>query len=276
MKILDYSRKFESPWDFMEAANQPITCDYKSARQRGEEGNKFVGGTLPDSIALATEGWGDAPNLGEQCNAIVEGIAEAEAEGTMASVSGAFLDIGAFVSGEPECFQEFTPVPAPKTMRMGVNIMISCENSKTQIAFKGAVMIAVIRSLEMSGVAVELDCVIANQPSNRASKIFENITFPLKRAGERVDENQLAYWVCHDSALRQIYFSYQDTQSKTYQNAFNTSCGRGACRGVKAAKVGCDYIFPNHLSPRTVEEAVGEYQAIMEEVKTLLGRSEES
>ena len=268
---MDYSVKFDSPWDFInEARKEPnktlAKCD--RAREAGKH-DSFYGGTLPEACKMAEQGWEDAPDLSAVCNAVLEsGQGQAMRELTVASVSGAFLDIGAFVSGEPECFQEFTPVETPRGFSLGVALNAHSGISKEQKILRGSVMMAVAQTLERSGFVVELIALMSSENDGHR----EILTFPLKRAGERVDQNQISYWSCHDSAFRQIWFSYQDTRSDKYIKDFNVGHGRGRPMRCTPKEAGVDYNFSANCNPRNEKEALEAYKQVMCEIALVLAK----
>ena len=243
-----------------------------TARELAKESD-FYGGTLERASSLARDGWGGAPKLtGTPLADSLKDHAEGTTQGTIASTSGAYLDIGAFISGDPECFQEFAPIETPRGLVLGINLSAAGMVKKEQLANKGAVMLAISDTLEKAGFTVSLMAIFSGT-SYGAKKVKELYKFPLKRAGERVDENQLAYWCCHDSAIRQLFFSFQDTQAtEEYVEAFKLESGRGRPRTPKAGEANCDYVFPHTLAPKTTKEAMSDFTNIMGEIEAFLAK----
>ncbi len=265
---MNYSRHFDSPQDFVAAANKPANKNLNDEQIARNSRRKFNGGTLKQATKMANEGWQDAPALSDNSfRQLANGETEGIKQMTQASVSGAFLEMGDYVAGIPECFQEFAPMPAPRGFRIGANMSAHAGISKRQKALRGAVILAVTDTLEKSGFTVDIKGFFKSSGSGDAEMVT---SFPLKRSGERVDENQLAYWLCHDSALRQIYFSYQDTHDDNFIETYQVTHGRGKPANATCDEIDVDFAFTSNMNPSNDSQALELYKQVMTRIEKKL------
>ena len=221
---------------------------------------------MKGAVKLAREGWSDAPKLsaGESFQSLRD-YAHGEEEGTVASVSGSFLDIGAFIADEPECFQDFVEVETPKGITLGVNIVASANESPKSMINKGIAILAVADELERSGFSVSLVVICSSHNQGNTA----TLTIPIKKAGERTDENQIAYWSCHPSALRQLFFRWQDRLPKEWIAKMAASEGRGKPNRTKKFE-GVDYVFTSGLDLGDEKKTLTYYKNEMEQIEKML------
>jgi len=230
----------------------------------------FGGVTHAEAVDLATNGWHDAPRLSnsELANNLAN-YAQGETLGTVASVSGAFLDIGAYCAGEPECFREFAPVETPRGIVLGMNIGGLSDVTHEQMVNRGVVTVAIIEALQKAGFTVSVIAFHSSE-STDLSNYKQTLLIPIKKAGERVDENLIAYWACHASALRHMSFANQETfTDKGFLNAFVNSPGGG--RTNQPAHIdGIDYLFTAKELPRNDDETFEFFKKCLADIEQIL------
>jgi hypothetical protein len=125
-------------------------------------------------------------------------------------VSGGAVDVGRFLSGEPECMltQTVTPLSAVKIM---VNISASAGIDARLLFNRGIALAAIIHSLQSSGRSVSLSVGESVQSSSYTQDIH-NTVIELQRFGEYINPGRLAFWVAHPAALRRCIFRYNEQQ----------------------------------------------------------------
>jgi len=219
---------------------------------------------------LAETGWSDAPKLtGSDIANNLRDYAEGQREGTIASVSGAFLDMGAYCSGQPECFQEFTEVETPRGVVLGVNIGALSDISPTEMTNRGVVLMAIVDELERNGFSVSLEAFWHSRLHKGGGEHWSTLRFPLKRMGERVDENLLAFWACHPAALRQMGFAWQECHDDVWVKRMDVNEGRGQSRDPESLE-GIDYLFGSTRLPRDEEKTLEYYKTAMAGIEKVL------
>lgn len=252
----------------MEAVNDESKKNPWRDRYAADRDSDWCGGVnLKQASELATHGWKDAPKLsGTDMSHALADYSVGQRQGTVASVSGAFLDVGAFCSGGPECFQEFTEVESPKGIVLGVNFGALCDVSPESMINQGLVMLAIADELQRLGFTVTLQAFWYSQGDDGCEFTLQ---VPVKRPGERVDENLLAYWACHPSALRQIGFAWQDIQDDTWHRKMDATSGRGRSLTPDSLE-GIDYVFNNGERLNSKKTTFAYYDKHMAAIKKLL------
>lgn len=273
MKDFTWNFSLSSPLDIVEANRGEIPA-YATKSARNVPAQTWNGNVTHDeALQLAETGWTDAPNLSE----LAERIAPTEtriSHEMQHAVSGAFVDVSRYVEGHPEDMLEFCDEPAPRQIRLAVDLCKECKETARQLELAGAVALAVIDTLNRSGFVADLMAfAVIESGVQKGKKIFATgrkslTSFPLARAGEPIDPDQLAFWLCHPAALRQLIFGFWDTCPKDFYQATKQHQFRGAARRATPQDVGADYVLS--CSPSTEEEARREYHRIISEITATL------
>lgn len=274
--IIDKAKKidfYESPFEFLghlksAKVNPNATSAHKKRSMRADSWNGKT--THEMAVEMAGNGWHDAPKLSDTGIAhSLRDFAQGQREGTVASVSGAFLDIGAYVSGEPECFQDFAPVETPRGIVLGVNFGALANVSAQEMINRGTALMAIVDELQRAGFTVSLE---AFWYSHSPTKGYEfTLKIPIKKAGDRVDENQIAFWSCHPAALRQLGFAWQEIQDDKWVQIMDVCGGRGISLTPKSLE-GVDYIFGSEGLPRDEKQTLEYYAKCMGEIEKVLAK----
>ena len=173
-------------------------------------------------------------------------------------VVGAFVDMGAFVSGEPECMMRRVKKPVKrKVARILVGLSASCAISAETLRWRGAAALALIDRLEETGIRCEVDMGLCNHV--RAS--YWTIVANVKGASEPLHLDRMAFHLAHPASLRKIMWSFAEASDAKLanQHSFN---GNGHY-GMPVSEIGqhlpeseqYDLVVPG-LQLRTVEEAI--------------------
>lgn len=269
----DWTFSLASPLEITAAANKPLPS-YATDTQRNTPAREWNGfASYPDAVKLAETGWTDAPNLSD----LAEQIAPTETRTVHEmrhAVTGAFVDVSRFIEGHPEDMMEFAEEPAPRSIRLAVSLSKNSETTAREMELAGAVALAVIDALARSGFAVDLSAYnVIESYIQKGKKTFSTgrkalTLFPIARAGEPVDANQLAFWLCHPAALRQLVLGFWDTCPKDFHTATKQNDRKGIPREATAAEIGVDYVLS--CSPKTEAIARAEYHRIISEIQATL------
>lgn len=126
--------------------------------------------------------------------------------------TGGVVDVGRFLSGEPECMIDFVPEPSARmgrVVKVIVNGICSASVESKRIIKRGVVVCALIDAIHKLGMGVE---VYAEFPTNSVAindKQGKVHTFLVKlhSSEQLLDINNLMFGLCHPSMLRRISFS---------------------------------------------------------------------
>lgn len=140
-------------------------------------------------------------------------------------VSGDYLDIGRFLSGEPEDFaslrdsEDTIETSNAKIVRIGLNMATSAGFDVSVIQRRGAACVALMHMLELTGRSCSLDVVEATTNHRRQESYIA-----VKRAGETLSPEQIAFAAVSGSMLRRFRFAVNEKYPSDI-----------------AREVGCDY-----------------------------------
>jgi len=267
--------RLSSPLDITAASRLELpeyAVDYTAARNR--TASPWNGSaTYGEAVALAETGWIGAPRL----DILAEQIAPSETRHTFDmqhAVAGAFVDVSRYLEGHPECMLEFCDEPAPRSISLAVDLAKGHGETPRQLELAGAVALAVLDTLAASKVSAELTGIASIQ--SYVKKGNRSITtgkctltsFPICRASEPIDPNQLAFWLCHPAALRSLIFGFWDTCPKGFYTDTKQHDQRGVIYQPTTDEVGVDYILST--SPANETEAASEYSRIMKEIQAAI------
>lgn len=181
---------------------------YNASTQEGSR-NPWAGGSCGEAIALARAGWGEGTAMLRQLDAAPAGIEAAPTWGY--DVAGVFPDIGAYMSGDPECM--LNPVSG-EIPRKRVKIILPLGvPSSVAAPVAGLYAIAagsIIRSLEAAGLGVAVSAINASRYSG---KLYANEIL-LRGYGEVLDMDRLVFACGHPVFNRRLCFAWQETHAQ--------------------------------------------------------------
>lgn len=231
MKVLanDFYRieSFDSFGDFVSYAKQ----NTEPLSSNKEEKNNWSGTkSLKKACDLAHNGWDEVrPEVDAILNDLESRIAMTIGDRfvTNFGVTGAVVDMGRFMSGEPECMQDFMLEPEAgmgKVVKVLIAGVTSAGVSPQSIMDRGCAVLALVDTLHKLGVGIELwweSCVEGNDKKAYSSAV------KLHDSSEMLDINAVMFALAHPSMLRRLQFSVQE-QSETARQQ-NVGGGYGYC-----------------------------------------------
>ena len=133
-------------------------------------------------------------------------------------VAGYNVDVGRYLSGDPECFQvknAEVDVGVGKVVTLVCSISFSCVITASVIIQRGAMICALVDALEAAGNRVEVVCNDASSYlGNSASRSGENkssgwfeVDVCVKKPEEALNMIELAFCLAHPAMLRRMMFS---------------------------------------------------------------------
>jgi len=186
------------------------------------DGEGWTGTTdLAENIDLMRKGWPEGTAR------IVAGVtALAAAQDDMApqwamDVCGAFPDVGAYIAGEVEHMHNPSmDAPAAPILRLFVPGSNSASVEPWEIENFGIALLTLIDSLERDGRQIELVWQMTALPTKPARKGSTkrvsaglpptSVQVELKRAGDQMDLDRLAYAIAHPAMLRRSCFAVME------------------------------------------------------------------
>jgi hypothetical protein len=204
---------FDSLWEFVERASG-VPEERKGASDKPELGGWSKTESLADACELAKMGYRDIrPKVDSIMDIMEERLADRFGNRfvTEYRVSGSSVDMGKFVTGEPECMIDWQEEPAASMGRV-VKIVVAGSASHTidpdWIVKRGTAVVALIDTLHKLGVGVELwwDSTI-----NGTERSGEHTTaVRLHSSAEPMDVDDIMFALAHPSMLRRLTFAVQE------------------------------------------------------------------
>ena len=254
--------------------------DKNGASHKSSDG--WAGGSLENALKLQREGWQGRPDVSKLAKDLdIQGSADLTEMTTEHSIQGAYVDVPAFLEGVPECMVEFTEQPAPKVVRLGFSISTGANLSEKAFANRGAVLLAIYNKVASAGYSTEIVAYapikkeIRNGRNGRKVTNRQCASFVLKRSDRHMDEDELAFWCCHPSALRRIHFMHQESLPKADRDALGIHVGEGYGKPTdlsdfKEAEEQLALDCRNDLRSDSFEDAVEYYNEIIKELNAKL------
>ena len=196
-----------------------------------EEKNNWSGTkSLAKACELAHVGWTKVrPQVDTILNDLESRIAMTIGDRfvTTFRVTGCTVDMGRFMSGEPECMQDFSLEPEAgmgKVVKVLVSGVTSANVSPDHIMSRGCAVLALVDTLHKLGVGIELwwESTIEGSDSKTHA-----VSVKLHDSSEMLDINGVMFALAHPSMLRRLQFSVQE-QSETAKQQ-NVGGGYGYC-----------------------------------------------
>jgi hypothetical protein len=193
----------------------PTSYDYNTAHIVGYA--TFFGDTktYEEAIKLAKHGWKEGADrirnilAGEYNQLSMESLRPE----VVMDIEGGSIDVGTFMTGDPECFvawhdsSQLTKTPnGTNHVRIAYNISASGGYGAEDMITKGAHICALVDMLESHGRRVTLD--LYDGTDSYRGKLFVKIE--LKAADAPLDLEKIAFSICHPSTLRRLLFGIEE------------------------------------------------------------------
>jgi len=195
-----------------------------------------------EASKLAREGW---PEGLEKIAALSERIGTVvgqyvQGQSLVHDVQGAYVDVGRFLEGDPENMIDFAEElklgDGGRIVKLVIDTGASCGITGDQIFRRGAAIIALVDALEKAGLVAEIELLYLtnSEGHHRGKQAQSQIRFLVKRAGENIELDRIAYLFAHSSWIRRHAFALQEGQSEEYRRLFGIGSG---CYGYPCNKL---------------------------------------
>jgi hypothetical protein len=199
---------------------------FRSSDKDKAEDSWDLGAGYEGAFDLAYTGWREGCErfAGKIMDAYITGKVESlqPMDNYEASVAGFQVLMGAVMTGCPANMLNVEEgggyVPSP-AVTINIGLGFSCTAIADHIANWGAAICLLIQELESKNRPVRLNLVSYQKSST--SKDATKITIQLKRAGEPMDIDKMAFAIAHPASLRRIWFKWLETTEAPRKNFIN-------------------------------------------------------
>lgn len=223
MSVINKHIIYEDLYDFWLYAFRESDAYEKSSRGYSREWNGNV--TWLDAKKLALQGWQDGlEQVKKYQTEITPQITEKVIRPSQIyDVAGYNVDVGRYLSNDPECFvsREFVINNSPgRVFTLVCSISFSAAIEPETIIQRGAIICALVDAIEYAGHRVEVICNWAvskySSEENRTGIIKKNgwleLDVTIKKANQPLEMIELAFCLAHPSMLRRIMFSVAEIE----------------------------------------------------------------
>lgn len=160
-------------------------------------------------------------------------------------VTGEEVDIGRFLSGEPECFldpQLTTKLGTGPIVELLVSVAASWHVEAAKIERRGAAIFALTDTLEKSGKAVGITiCSPATGDNSNGAKL--DVRVRVKEPYEHMNTRRLYYFLTHPTVFRRIYFRLWEQLEKPIREMFGIHEYYGTTSDLMSAQIPAHVIY---------------------------------
>ena len=221
---------FDSVSEFVEFSDKHAT-DARSGRKNDWHGNV----TFAESVDMSHIGWkeGAVKALAIETRLASKATSILAQQSPFMSTEGLEIDMGAYCSGQPECWVDTVPEYLPangNVVKVVANLAASSGVGPEQMIARGCALSALCAALETSGRGCEVWGAFPLEETWSGKGRTVTAMIKVKAAGQPMDLGRLAYAMAHPSFLRQVGFGWLDhVQSKGY------AVGKADCYGIPGA-----------------------------------------
>jgi hypothetical protein len=225
----------------------------------------WAGATGDEALKMLEQGW-----ITDRAKLDVPSSTATKFAPTLA-LEGAYPNVAAYLSGDPECMVAFTEETTKAASFLTVRVgMTAASNVTAQelLAFNKSV-VSLVDSLEGEGYRIRLEAAISTSPSHNSKTEFRtHCIIPLKDYNEVIDEGQICFALGHPAFMRVIMFVFADcidTPQTPWVLAERCSPHRRG-RALECTRDGADILIPEYQIPRVLK------RTIESELKTILNK----
>lgn len=188
---------------------------------RSDYNLEWTGGlTWPEAKTMALNGWRDGLDRIDRYRAQIAPIITQQVLRPVQvySVAGHYVDVGSYLSNDPECFitREYEQRNYPgRLFKLVCSVSFSAAITPETIIQRGAMVCALVDAIEFAGHRVEVVCNDAStvrqseeyRKGLRKSDGWFEVSVMVKKAQQPLDMSDLAFCLAHPAMLRRIMFS---------------------------------------------------------------------
>lgn len=218
-------KNYECVADYVADVSRNVPREQLKANSSHDTGRRdfFWTERYEDAQALAISGWADGTarvaSQRDRFAAFISAAKAIKAKSFGWDVEGQFVDVGRFLSGEPECFgTEFDNGESisGRVCSIRLNACVSGAISADTICARGVTVLVAVDLLEACGIRCEVTVSAATQTS--ALQLDSNVV--VKKAGDAVDLDKLSFCIAHPSFFRRFGFRFCEIYGHDPSNCY--------------------------------------------------------
>ena len=249
---------FNSVEDFYNTASKPGNDNNSSSSTKPATRGWDFGAGWDGAWKLARRGWPDGLKKLKAKRDLLQLPAQSDqdyAPRPYYSDAGDEVELGRFLEGEPECWQDWQPEVVPtfgKVARIVVNCAASAGVSADEFFERGAAACVLADALETLGIRCEIWAL--PKCSEKRGHTFE-AWVPVKRADESLELDRVAFMLAHPAFMRRMGFRLLEQLSASDFRPFQS--GYGMPKEIDASEMDADgtiYFGRQHLGYSTPEQ----------------------
>lgn len=225
--------------DYACSSGYTVEARNRSSRKPARDHSWDLGDNWTDAVKRARTGWQEPTDeVRRMADDIVSHTQETLRDTFVQyhDVSGGEVDIGAYMTGEPECMLETEPVKVSshgRVIRIVVAGHFSWKTDAKAIRKRGAAICALVECLErlQHSVEVFLDVALTGGRTNDTADLTYQVC--LKTTHDVLDIPALMFAIAHPAAFRRIGMGAMEHENTDTRN--RVGIGRGRGYGCKAA-----------------------------------------
>jgi len=192
-----------------------------------ENDDDFGGTSFDEAVARARYGW---PERARQASRMLKSITAqlpmyTVQNATIASVTGAYVDVGAYTEGIPESMVDFLPDKRRLThVQIRVSGGYNCGVAAQQATLRGIAIAAIVDLLESKGIRCTVVVWVRIQGNGDG---YLDMYQEIKSASQPLNLDALVFALGQPPYFRRLIFGLMETFPKEVIRAFNIYAGGG-------------------------------------------------
>lgn len=203
---------YDSVGDYVNAVSDMTKQGCTNNSQDYGRRDFFWTDTFAEACELWRTGWQDGAERvarhRDGFNAFIAAAKQAKSRRFAWDVTGDYVDVGRYMTGEPECFgTEYDDGDnvSSRVVSIRLNNCVSAAVDANIICARGLAVLVAVDLLEACNIRCE---VIVGTATRRGNVVESNVT--IKRAGETVEPSAIAFNVAHPSFFRRFGFRFME------------------------------------------------------------------
>lgn len=148
---------------------------------------------------------------------------------TIHTVAGGHLNIPAYSTGSPLCYETEQRIVKPRFIRIHIALSYYWGTSKKQVINRAIIITNVLKALEDAGYSVDINAFELSSVDDE----LVHIIVQLKNHGQKLNMIALYKSLCHVEFLRRILFRVLETlevKNEYWQSGYGTTCDEDFAR----------------------------------------------
>jgi len=194
-----------------------------AAREESRNKMEWTKCTFAEALQMARHGWPEGTKKAKRLLDKLEvPVLQANHDTTVHDVTGAYVDVGTYVTGAPECMVDFQPDTRPvRFAHIVVGGNYNWRVDTEAVMMRGVAIAAAIDALESRGVRCSVDvvtCTTARYLDYKSGALTTRL--PVKEAHEPLNLDKLVFTVAHSGYCRRLIHAVYEQQSDEVRARF--------------------------------------------------------